>query len=877
MKLPKTYIAKDYEADIYKMWEDSDAFVPTDKGEPFSIVLPPPNATGKLHTGHAAMLAIEDTIVRHQRMIGKSTLWIPGTDHAAIATNAVMERRLAEEGKTKHDIGRKNFLQRLAQFVEGSQDDIRNQIRAMGASVDWNRERYTMEPAMNRIVGEVFIKMFDDGLIYRGDRIVNWDSKLQTTVSDDELEHEEETTTFYTLKYGPFEIGTARPETKFGDKYVVMHPNDKRYKKYKHGEKFNLEWISGKIKATIIKDEAIDPEFGTGVMTITPWHDATDFEIASRHDLDREQIIDFDGNLLPIAGEFEGMQINEAREKIVDKLDKKGLLVKKEEDYKHNIARSDRGKVVVEPQIMDQWWVDVNKKVIHWKGHKRSLKEVMQATVRDGDIKILPKKFEKAYFDWIDNLRDWNISRQIWWGHRVPAWHRNNEDGKHEIKVGFKEPSGDGWEQDPDTLDTWFSSALWTWSTMIPPEVAENPSYGLDAMLKHSETFKKYHPTALMETGYDLIFFWVARMILMTTYVTHEIPFKTVYMHGMVRTKEGKKMSKSNPETTVDPLEAIQLYGADALRLAMIVGQSPGNDMKLFNEKIAGYRNFCNKLWNIARYVEGKIGDGYQPSKVKPKFPADHWILNRLHDTTEKASKHLEKYEIGPAYEAIYHFIWDDFADWYIEVSKIQYNQDILTYVLENVLGITHPFAPFVTETIWDTLDWEDSLLISSQWPKTKTGDKKQVEYFEQTISIVKEIRHLQTSLSLSNESLYHKGSVFVEENSDLIVAMTGLSKTQKVSSGKGLHLTSTTDNTWIDIEEQKVREYMDKLITKRDSCESQISHLKTRLANKGYTKNAPSRVIKETKDRLKDQEELLEKIMLEIEAFQHSIKKSSS
>jgi len=874
MNLPKTYQAKDYEADIYELWEDSGAFVPSDKGEAFSIVLPPPNATGKLHVGHAAMLAIEDTIVRHQRMLGKSTLWVPGTDHAAIATNAIMERALAKAGKTKHDVGREKFLKETQAYIANSQESIRSQIRAMGASVDWNRERYTMEESMDRIVGEVFIKMFNDDLIYRGDRIVNWDSTLQTTVSDDELEHEEEVTTFYTFKYGPFEIGTARPETKFGDKYVVVHPDDKRYKDYKHGQEFEAEWINGKIKAKVIKDEAIDMKFGTGAMTITPWHDPTDFEIAERHNLDKEQIIDFEGKLMKIAGEFEGMDRIEAREKIVEKLRAKGLVVKEDKNYKHNITRSDRGKAIVEPQIKEQWWIDVNKKVMRWKGHKVSLKEVMQAVVKDGDIKILPTRFNKVYFDWIDNLRDWNISRQIWWGHRVPAWHRKGEDGKHEIKVGFEEPKGEGWRQDPDTLDTWFSSGLWTWSSLIEPKIALDPKNSLEDMLKKSVDFNRYHPTTLMETGYDIIFFWVARMILMTTYVTHQIPFETVYLHGMVRTKDGKKMSKSSPETAVDPLEAIDEYGTDALRLSMIVGQSPGNDMRIYNEKIAGYRNFCNKLWNIARYVEGKVGDDYKPSKVKPEFSVDYWILDRLHETAEKVSKHLEKYEIGPAYELVYHFIWDDFADWYIEASKVQYNQDILTHVLEVVLKITHPFAPFVTETIWDTLKWEDTLLITSEWPKTQKGDKKKAKDFEDIREIVSEVRQLQTTMSLNNESLYHKGSDFLEDNSTLITSLTGLSKIQKVSSGKGLHLTKTRHEAWIDIEEQKASDYMNKLMKQRDELKSNISSFENKLKNKGYTKNAPSHVVDETKQKLAEQKLLLEKVAQEIDTFEHAIRK---
>lgn len=874
MNLPKTYNASDYEAEIYKLWEDSGAFVPSDKGTSFSIVLPPPNATGKLHTGHAAMLAIEDTIVRHQRMLGKSTLWVPGIDHAAIATNAVMERALAKAGKTKHDIGREKFLEELRKFVANSSDSIRNQVRAMGASVDWNRDRYTMEEAMNRIVGEVFIKMYNDDLIYRGDRIVNWDSVLQTTVSDDELDHEEEVTTFYTLKYGPFEIGTARPETKFGDKYVVVHPDDKRYAEYKDGQEFEAEWINGKIKATLIKDKAIDMDFGTGAMTITPWHDPTDFEIAERHNLDKEQIIDWDGKLLKIAGEFAGMDRIEARGAIIDKLRAKGLVVKEDTEYKHNIARSDRGKAIVEPQIKEQWWVDVNKKVIRWKGHKMSLKEVMQTVVKDGDIKILPARFEKIYFNWIDNLRDWNVSRQIWWGHRVPAWHRKNDKDEHEIKVGFEMPKGEGWEQDPDTLDTWFSSGLWTWSALIEPEIALDPNNSLEDMLKKSVDFNRYHPTTLIETGYDIIFFWVARMILMTTYVTHQIPFETVYLHGMVRTKDGKKMSKSNPETAVDPMEAIEEFGADALRLSMIVGQSPGADMRLYNDKVAGYRNFCNKLWNIARYVEGKVGDDYTPSKVKPKFSADYWILDRLHETAEKVSKHLEKYELGPAYELVYHFIWDDFADWYIESSKVQFNQDILTYVLETVLKITHPFAPFVTETIWDTLKWEDSLLVTSEWPKVDKVDKKKAKDFEDIREIVSEIRQLQTALSLTDESLYHKNSNFLEENAELIISMTGITKIQKVSSGKGLHLTKTNHEAWIDVEDQKASEYMGKLLKKREALQANTVTLEQKLANKNYVKNAPAKIVQETKNMLAEQKLMLEKVSAEIDNFEHAIRK---
>jgi valyl-tRNA synthetase len=872
MNLPKVYEASNYEAAIYELWMRSGAFQPSGHGEPFSIVLPPPNATGRLHIGHAAMLAIEDAVVRYQRMRGKDVLWVPGTDHAAIATNAIMERQLADEGMTKHDIGREAFLNRLADFVENSQDNIRTQIKAMGASLDWSRERYTMEPAMNRLVSEVFIKMSEDELIYRGHRIVNWDNVLHTTVSDDELEYKEEVASFYTFKYGPFEIGTARPETKFGDKYVVMHPDDKRYTQYKHGQTIEVEWINGPITATIIKDESVDPEFGTGVMTITPWHSMIDFEIAERHNLDKQQIIDLDGKLLPVAGEFAGQHIAEARPKIVEKMRDKGLLISEATDYVHNVAYSDRGKAVIEPQIMEQWFVDVNKPAIKWKGKQRSLKEVMQSVVRDGDITILPKRFEKVYFAWIDNLRDWCISRQIWWGHRIPAWYRPLESGGHEVEVGYDQPDGGNWHQDPDTLDTWFSSALWSWSTLIEPEIALNEEYSLHDMLKHSKTYQRYHPTTLMETGYDIIFFWVARMILMTTYITGEIPFKTVYLHGLVRTKDGSKMTKSRPESIIDPLDVIPKYGTDAVRLSLLVGQAPGNDMRMYEDKIASYRNFCNKLWNVARFIEGMVGDEYDGSGPKPESPADHWILERLQITLKDSEQYMETYEIGKAYEVIYHFIWDDLADWYVEAAKASPNKSVLIHVLESSLKAAHPFAPFVTETIWDTLKWEKSLLITSQWPKAHSFDSKKSAEFEKLKTIVSEIRAIQSLLGLSNNTLYYSdSSAFLDDNQVLIKMLARLRGVARVESGKGLHLTKTDIVCWLDIEQQKINNYIGKMDLKQQEQEAIIATLQQRLENKAYIHNAPKHLVDETKAQLKEAQALLERVSQESRSIKQS------
>ncbi|MEK7059779.1 MAG: valine--tRNA ligase, partial [Patescibacteria group bacterium] len=667
MKLPKVYEPEQYESDIYALWEKSGAFTahPDSPKEHFSISMPPPNETGTLSIGHALFITLQDIMARHARQKGKDVLWLPGTDHAALAVNAIIEKKLTDEGTDKHAIGREAFLERTREFVGGSRETMLTQMRAMGASTDWTRLRYTLDEALSRCVNETFVRMYNDGLIYRGHRIVNWDPNLETNVSDDEVIYTEEKGKFYTFKYGPFEIGTARPETKFADKYVVMHPDDKRYAQYKHGDTFETEWINGKITATIIKDEIADPEFGTGVMTITPWHSHADFELAEKHNLDKEQIIDFHGKLLPISGEFEGMPIGEARGKIVDKLKGKGLLVKVDENYVHNIAINERGKGVIEPQIRLQWFVDVNKQVVEWKGKKQSLKEVLQGVIRDDDIDLIPERFEKIYFHWIDNLRDWCVSRQIWWGHRIPVWYRTDTDGREETYVGVQPPTDKSegwheWEQDPDTLDTWFSSSLWTWSTLIDPKLAEDYSLSFDELLERSPDFQAYHPTSVMETGWDILFFWVARMILATTYMTGQVPFKDVYLHGLVRAEDGKKMSKSRPTSIIDPLDVIPKYGTDALRMALIMGVSPGNDQSWGWSKIEANRNFCNKLWNIARYIEDTIGDETSREGVKPVSAADHWALHKLAEAQTKIANDLDNYRFSEAYDKLYHFVWDD-------------------------------------------------------------------------------------------------------------------------------------------------------------------------------------------------------------------------
>jgi len=702
--LDKPYNPQETESKIYELWEKSGYFNPDNlpDGKPFSVVMPPPNVTGVLHIGHALMLVIEDIIIRFKRMQGYRALWIPGTDHAAIATQSKVEEMIyKKEGKNRHDLGREEFLKRVNQFAQESHDTIVNQIKRMGASADWSREAYTLDEQRNLAVKTAFKIMYDDGLIYRGKRIVNWDPKMQTTVSDDEIEWKEESAPLYYLKYGPFIIATARPETKFGDKYIVLHPDDPRYQQYKNGQKIELEWINGPITATVVKDGAIDMEFGTGAMTITPWHDMADFEIAERHNLDFEQIINEQGKLLPVAGEFSGAHIKKARPLIVEKLKAKGLIEKIDENYTHRIAVNSRGGGIIEPQIKEQWFVSVG-----------DLKKQMREVVESGKIKIIPEHFQKTYFHWIDNLRDWCISRQIWFGHRIPVWYKDKE-----IYCGVEAPKENGWTQDPDTLDTWFSSGLWTFSTLgWPFGVAQGKP--LDATQgKPSKDFVDFHPTDILETGYDILFFWVARMILMTNYLLKQIPFHTVYLHGLVRDKDRKKMSKSKGNI-IDPLGVIDIYGADALRFALIFSTSAGTDIPLAEDKIKGMKHFANKLWNITRYILSKVEADSFNSKPKTNNETDKAFLEKLNQTIEKVTDNLKNLAFHEAAQEIYDFTWHELADKYIEHSKQELNKEILAHSLVIVLKLLHPFMPFITEEIYQKLPLPDKkILMIEKWP----------------------------------------------------------------------------------------------------------------------------------------------------------------
>ncbi|MES2314436.1 MAG: valine--tRNA ligase [Patescibacteria group bacterium] len=741
-KFLKPYNPAETESRIYEMWEKSGYFNPDklperqQRGEPFSIVLPPPNVTGTLHMGHAAMLAIEDIMIRYKRMQGFKTLWLPGTDHAAIATQSKVEKEIEKkEGKRRHDLGREEFLKRVDAFAKESHDTIVNQVRKMGASIDWSREAFTLDVQRTIAVRTAFKTMHDLGLIYRGSKVINWDPKGQTTISDDEIVYETRKAKLYTFKYSkdiPITISTTRPETKLGDTAIAVHPDDARYQQY-IGKEFDAVFAGEPIHLRVIADTAVEPEFGTGALGVTPAHSAIDWDMAQRHDLPLKQVIDEFTKMTAGNESVKGKKVGEARTAVVEWLKSEGLL-EKEEDIEQNVATAERTGAVIEPLPKLQWFIAVNKKfaIPHSNipgiasGSETTLKEIMLKAVKSeetnpgGSIEIIPERFERVYFNWINNLRDWCISRQIWYGHRIPVWYKGSE-----IFVGLEAPTGDGWEQDSDTLDTWFSSGLWTFSTLGWPEKTVD--------------LKTFHPTSVLETGYDIIFFWVARMILMTGCLVGEVPFKTVYLHGLVRDGKGKKMSKSLGNI-IDPLDMIEKYGADATRLSLIIGTGPGNDSKLSEDKVKGYKNFGNKIWNITRFIlSSAAGERYGLTSVEkieydPHFkawtPAESAYLKQLNDLVAEITKEMEEYKFYLVGEKLYQYAWHELADKILEESKPILNGEdkavrtarvqFLLHALNTMLRALHPFMPYVTEEIWQDINRGESMLIVEEWPKVQ-------------------------------------------------------------------------------------------------------------------------------------------------------------
>jgi valyl-tRNA synthetase len=706
--LKKPYEAKEVEANIYKKWEESGYFNPDNlknvkldengKEKTYTIIMPPPNANGSLHAGHALFVTIQDILTRYKRMNGYRALWLPGADHAGFETQVVYEKKLEKEGRSRFDMDRDALYKEIMDFTLFNKQFMEGQLRQLGASCDWSREVFTLDDGVINTVYKTFKKLEDDDLLYRGKRIVNWCSKHQTSLSNLETEYVTKTDPFYYFKYGPFVIGTVRPETKFGDKYVVVHPNDERYKDFEHGQKIKVEWINGEIEATVIKDEAGDPEKGSGAMTITPWHSGIDFEIAKRHNLEWEQIIDERGKLLPIAGEFAGMNIKDARTKIVEKLAAKGLLVKVEDNYTHEVPVCYKCEREIEPQIQAQWFVKM-----------KPLAEKALEAVKNGEVKILTEQHEKIFNHWLNNIQDWNISRQIVWGIKIPAKICDNCDsGFVDIENNITECKNckSKLREDMDTFDTWFSSGQWPFATL------ENTKPG---------DIEKYYPTDVMETGFDILFFWVARMIMLGIYRTGVSPFKYVYLHGLVRDAKGKKMSKSKGNV-VSPLEVSEVYGTDALRMGLIVNNAPGADMNLDPNKVGAYKKFANKIWNATRFVLEKAGDANPAVELIEK---DIELYKSWQEKLKDITSDIDNFRLHLASEKIYDYFWKTFCDQIIETHKlrIQNNEDaesakllLMKILKENIITL-HPFMPFITEELWQYVGDTNNMLMVEPWP----------------------------------------------------------------------------------------------------------------------------------------------------------------
>jgi len=1066
MELPKAYIPSDFEDKIYKEWEEKGLFNPDNlkakRKEHFSVVLPPPNVTGTLHLGHASMLAIEDLFVRYKRMQGFDTLWVPGTDHAAIATQNVVEKKLLKEKKlSRHDLGRQLFLQKVEEFVGQSKATIHTQLRKMGSSLDWSREAYTLDETRSRAVRKVFKKMYDDGLIYRGYRIVNWCPRCKTTLADDEIDYKEASTKLYTFKYDknfPFAIATTRPETKVGDTAVAVNPSDERYKKYS-GQTFDVDFCGVPLKIKIIAEETVDKEFGTGALGVTPAHSQVDFEMAQKNDLPIIKVIDENGKMTDKAGPFAGLTVIEAREKIVAELQDRGLL-EKEEDIQHNLSLCYRCATPIEPLTSDQWFIDVNKEFsVKGKdfqklaGKKTTLKNLSLAVVREKKIEIIPERFEKTYFHWMENLRDWCISRQIWFGHRIPVWNcedcsrtvvtdadqtefivvRHGEavgnvedklnsdisnqangltdDGRKQIEmlaetlkqekiaaivasdfkrtketaeifgkalnldvklderlreVGVGEWEGkkdsdladfrlnnfDAWHegnphgiesfvslkkrvfesleeitakypgqkvlivthgdpariaegfrtkmsdreifdmyapkvgatvrvfalpekcacgsanlvQDEDTLDTWFSSGLWTFSTLLEKDFETFDT-------KENPLLKRFHPMTVLETGYDILFFWVARMILMTTYAMGEVPFEKVYLHGLVRTKSGEKMSKSKPETVIDPVLTGEKYGFDAVRLSLLIGNTAGNDVRLYDEKIEGFRNFVNKLWNISRYILGNESSsvvGVQNLESAPSTLADRWILHEFNNTIKNVTTALDEYNFSSAGEMLKEFTWNQFADWYLEISKVEKNKDeILHFILKNLLKLWHPFVPFVTEAIWKEMNPGAESIMVSDWPvfDKKAIDEDAEKEIETLKEIIVKIRNLRSEYKIEPAkriNIIVVGNPFDAQSEAIIKALARVEKIEAAAakpensagfvSGKTEIYLALAD--LVDADKEKER-----LAKEKANLENYISGLEKKLGNAEFVNNAPKPVVEGEQKKLAEAKEKLAKI----------------
>jgi valyl-tRNA synthetase len=860
--IPDRYEPTAVEQRWYPQWEARGYFTadPASPRKPFSIVMPPPNVTGSLHMGHGLDITLQDVLVRMKRMDGFNALWVPGTDHAGIATQVVVERQLAAEGKTKDDLGRAAFVERVWRWKEQSGGTITRQLRQLGASCDWSRERFTMDPGLSRAVRETFVHLWEQGLIYRDDYIVNWCPRCQTVLSDLEVEREERDAEFVYITYGPLMLGTVRPETKVGDTGLAVNPRDPRYTRYV-GQTLEVPSVEGTITMRVVADDAVDPEFGTGVIKVTPGHDPVDFEIGRRHNLPIRTVIGFDGRMTALAGKYAGLDRFECRKRIVEDMQALGL-IDRIEPYRHAVGVCYRCKTVVEPLVSKQWYVQV-----------KPLAEEALKAVRDGRIRIIPRGWTKTYDHWMENIRPWCISRQLWWGHRIPAWYCEKDGSVHVSRTDLTAcpTCGGPVHQDPDVLDTWFSSGLWPFSTLGWPD--ETPE------------LERFYPTSVLVTGFDIIFFWVARMAMFGLRMMGAVPFRDVYIHALVRDAEGQKMSKSKGNV-VDPLVMMDRYGTDAFRFTLAALAAPGRDIRISDDRVEGYRNFANKLWNAARLVLSNL-DGYDATRARKAAPAlaDRWIRSRLAATIRAVREALRRYRFNDAASALYQFVWHEFCDWYLETAKLPLYrpaspaerlaaQHTLVTVLETTLRLLHPFMPFITEEIWQRLPGAGESIMIARYPRVGRGqvDASAEREMAAVMGAVTAIRNIRgemriapgASLSVTIRPtpeaapLFASTAALVGALARADVRVEGEATRPQTSALAVLGAAELYVDLAGVVDVAAERGRLDKEI--RRAAES-IAFIEGKLARADFVGRAPAEIVEKERQRLREQQELRQKL----------------
>ena len=848
MQLAKQYIPNDYEPNIYALWETSNALEPTGVGNPYSIIMPPPNANGNLHIGHALDMNLKDILIRYHRMKGDDAVFIPGADHAGFETWVVYERELTKQGKSRFDFSRDQLYSQVWNFVQEKRGNMELQLRALGVSASWKHLTFTLDDKVINTVYDTFKKMWDDNLVYRGERIVNYCTEHQTSFADIEVEHKNEKGKLWKIAYptldkiGEIIIATTRPETMLGDVAVAVHPDDERYKKLV-GTRILLPIVDKEIP--IIADEYVDMSYGTGAVKITPAHDPNDFEIAKRHDLPIESIISPEGKMINVPAQFLGLTPVEARARVLEALEALELR-RGETEIEHAVGHCYKCGSVIEPMIKEQWFIKT-----------QSLAQPAIDALKKEEITFYPASKRKELIAYLEQLKDWNISRQIPWGIPIPAFVNENDPKDWIFDTRTNEQSivvnGTTYIREEDTFDTWFSSGQW-------PYIVTDYLTGGD--------LANYFPTDMMETGMDIMRAWVSRMIMLSLYRTGKVPFKEVYLHGMVNDEHNQKMSKSKGNV-INPIELVAEFGSDATRMGIIAGRAPAQSQAFNRGSVIAARNFCNKLWNIARFVEAQIGDNHQIVDLEPQTPADHWIIRQLNDAANNIAVRIEQYRFSEASETVYHTIWDDVADWYIESSKTAINRPLLSWVLATSLKIAHPFAPFVTETIWQTLNYTDGILMREAWPTPEKFDPIAAEQFEQLKLLVAEGRWVIAELPGNKKyRLLYGNDSLIADNQDTIKHLMRLEAIEHTDQPRGLRLAAANREAWLDIDSETLYQHQENLEMRLAEARQKLAGLKKRLENPTYIEKAPAHLVKETREQLAEQEKIITRLVSELEVI---------